>query len=89
MGQSNDQNGQGSRVIVRTHGEKALVRRFWSAVGPVILVTDDENLRQLASGRPGALPPIGFPREDVFRWTPKGAVLAAKGRWSELKKALE
>jgi hypothetical protein len=80
---------QGDLVIVRTYGGVPLVRRVWNEDDSYIYITNDEQLELLIKGQK-ALEPIGFPREDVFKYDPKLAsemdrlVKSEKWEWNKL-----
>lgn len=65
---------KGDIVIVRTYGGVPLIRRVWEEDESGVYITDDVQLKRLLAGG-YAIQPIGFPREDVFRFDPE---LAAK-----------
>ena len=62
------------QVIVRAYGNEPLIRRVWSTASKIIYITTDANDD-----------PIGFPREDVFKFDNELAVkmkrLNDSGKW--------
>jgi hypothetical protein len=76
---------RGDDVIVRAFGGLPLVRKVWSIGARVIYLTDDEQFQKLKAGK-SALQPIGFPKEDVFKFDT--AILESL-KWSEAKPYLE
>jgi hypothetical protein len=80
---------KGELVIVRSYGGKPLVRRLWDERETVIYITNDEQFQLLLEGK-GGLEPIGFPREDVFKYDDDLArsmdvrYLAGKWDWDKL-----
>ena len=60
---------QGDLVIVRAFRGKPLVRRVWDKVGHGVYITDDAHFKRLLAGEKISQP-VGFPREDVFRYDP-------------------
>jgi hypothetical protein len=79
-------NMRGDLVIVRAYGDEALVRRVWEENSNAVFITDDTNLKLLLSGS-DALQPIGFPKEDVFKYDQMVAntIKNNKCDWSRLK----
>jgi len=75
---------RGNIVIIRTYGDVPLVRRVWDEDDSTIYITNDEQFQLLNEGKE-ALEPIGFPREDVFKYTPDLAAamdqLVKSGKW--------
>jgi len=65
---------KGNKVIIRTYGGKPLIRRVWEEHEKIILITDDIQFGLLESGEE-AIMPIGFPREDVFKYDHELAML--------------
>ncbi|MCX6702883.1 MAG: hypothetical protein NTW60_03400 [Candidatus Wolfebacteria bacterium] len=61
---------RGDIVIVRSYGGVPLVRRIWEEDERGVYITDDVQLKRLLAGG-YAIPPIGFHREDVFRFNPE------------------
>ncbi len=61
---------RGELVIIRVFGGEPAVRRVWENSDRVVYITDDDNLKLLLAGKP-ALEPIGFPKEDVFKFDNK------------------
>ena len=56
---------QGDTVIVRTYGNKPLIRRVWNVISGIVFITNDEYFKTLSEG--GYAPmPIGFKIEDIF-----------------------
>jgi hypothetical protein len=81
---------RGDLVIVRAFRGVPLVRRVWEEVERGVYITDDAHLEQLLAGEK-TIQPIGFPREDVFRYDPELAArmddLVKKGEWDWTKLA--
>lgn len=75
---------QGDLVIVRAYGNVPLVRRVWDEEKNGVYITDDEGLRRLREGDTEVWP-VGFPREDVFKFDPELAKdcdrLRESGKW--------
>jgi hypothetical protein len=61
---------KGDTVIVRSFGDKPLVRRVWEVTSEIVFICSEENYNVLSSGKEGLLP-VGFPREYVYRYNPK------------------
>ena len=61
-----------------------MIRRLWDEDNYGVYITNDEQFQLLINGRE-ALKPIGFPREDVFKYDPKLASLMdqliTSGKW--------
>jgi hypothetical protein len=80
---------QGDLVIVRSYGGVPLVRRVWEEDKRGVYITDDVHFKLLATGESSVLP-VGFPRQDVFRYDPSLAELvtlspeACEWRWDSL-----
>jgi hypothetical protein len=60
---------RGKTVVVRTFGDRPLVRRVWDADADAVYITDDVQYQRLVAGEP-ALNPVGFPWEDVYEVEP-------------------
>lgn len=60
---------RGERVIVRSFGDRPLVRRVWAADEHSVYISAEGEYQKLSRGEE-ALLPVGFPREDVFRFDP-------------------
>ena len=79
---------QGDLVIVRAFRGRPLVRRVWEEVKHGVYITDDTHFQRLLAGEKDSQP-IGFPREDVFRYDPELAkemdVLYQTGKWDWTK----
>ena len=73
---------KGDKVIVRAFRNKPLVRRVWEVTSDVIFICSEENYNALSSGNEGLLP-VGFPREDVYRYNPK-IDLSTQVQWDKL-----
>ena len=75
---------RGEQVIVRSYGGVPLIRRLWDKDELGIYITNDEQLALLLEGK-NALLPVGFPREDVFKYDPKLTAsmdrLYKEGKW--------
>ena len=82
---------RGDLVIVRAFGGVPLVRRVWEEVGRGVYITDDIHFKRLLAGENGAIQPVGFPREDVFKFAPEIAAvmddLIQGGKWDWTKLA--
>ncbi len=81
---------RGDLVIVKAYGEKPLIRRIWNSNENVVYITNDEQFQLLIAGK-DAIEPIGFPREDVFKYDQKLATSMErlhhnkKWDWNKLK----
>lgn len=76
---------KGQLVIVRAYGGKALIRRIWDVEKNLVYILDEENYQKLSRGQK-ALEPIGFPKEDVFKYHPEIAKkLNDKIEWTSLE----
>lgn len=75
---------KGDKVIVRAYRETALIRRIWDINEYVIYIIDENNYQKLKSGQK-ALEPIGFPKEDVFKYKPELEKNLDKINWSKLE----
>jgi hypothetical protein len=73
---------KGDKVIVRTSQNKPLVRRVWEVTSDAVFICSEENYRALEKGEDG-LSPVGFPREYVYRYSPK-IDLSTKVKWDQL-----
>ena len=61
---------QGDKVIVRAYGDRPLVRRVWEVSSGAVFICSEENYKALVNGQEG-LEPVGFPKEYVYKYTPK------------------
>lgn len=66
---------RGDKVIVRSFGDRPLVRRVWAADEEGVYISAEGEYQKLSRGEE-ALSPVGFPREDVFRFDPEIAATA-------------
>ena len=75
---------RGDFVIVRAFGNIPLIRRVWDEDDKAVYITNDEQFQFLIEAKE-ALEPIGFPREDVFKYDPELASsmdrLLKGGKW--------
>ncbi len=76
---------RGEIVVVRVFGGAGLVRRVWDVSESVVYLTDDEQLQRYALGLP-MLIPIGFPREDVFKFS-AGTAVGGTVDWNRLERS--
>lgn len=60
---------RGEKVIVRTFGNRAVIRRVWTADHEQVHITDDAQFAKLIKGE-SAIQPVCFRRADVFRCDP-------------------
>jgi len=58
---------KGELVIVRSYGGKPLSRRVWDTNDHIIYIINDQQFQLLMKGA-DAIGPVGFPREDVFKY---------------------
>lgn len=81
---------RGDLVIVRAFRGMPLVRRIWEEVERGVYITNDACLERLLAGEE-TIQPVGFPREDVFRFDPEMAkemdALYQAGEWDWTKLA--
>jgi hypothetical protein len=77
---------RGDTVIVRSYGGVPLLRKVWEDRGPVVDIVSEENFQLLEVGDPRAIGPIGFPKEDVYRFDAKfsGAIERNDLNWGML-----
>ena len=80
---------RGDLVIIRAFGGIPLVRRIWEEVERGVYITDDTLFKRLMAGENGTIQPVGFPREDVFKFDPEIAAamdtLIQTGNWDWTK----
>ena len=76
---------KGDKVIVRADREEALIRLVWAVDEDAVYITDEAGFGKLSAGLDGLFP-IGFPREDVFRYDTKlaGQIGQPGWKWSSL-----
>ncbi len=80
---------RGDLVIVRAFRGVPLIRRIWEEVEHGVYITDDSHLERLLAGEK-TIQPVGFQREDVFRYDPELAkdmdtlCQTAKWDWTKL-----
>jgi hypothetical protein len=79
---------RGDIVIVRAFGGEPLVRRIWEEAGRGIYITTDTIFENMLAGDT-KIQPVGFPREDVFKFDPELAAvmndLIEVGKWDWTK----
>jgi hypothetical protein len=79
---------RGDLVIVRAFNSRPLVRRVWEEVEHGVYITDDTHFELLMAEEP-TIQPVGFPREDVFKFDPELAAimddLIQGGKWDWIK----
>lgn len=76
---------KGQMVIIRSFGDKPLIRRVWDTSENLVYITNDKQFQLLIEGKK-AIEPIGFPREDIFQYDPEIAKSLNKGcDWNKLK----
>jgi hypothetical protein len=76
---------RGEAVFIRTYDGRLLKRRVWDTGDDVVFIADDEDMEKMLAGEE-ALPPIGFPKEDVFRYEPDlGESFFDRPDWSKLR----
>jgi hypothetical protein len=75
---------RGQLVIARAFQGGLLVRRVWEAANGLVYLATDAEYRKLEAGLE-ALPPIGFPANDVFVYDKAVATAKAKPQWDKLK----
>lgn len=76
---------RGETVIVRAFGGKPLVMKVWSVGARVVYLTDKADLEKMLAGAE-VPPPIGFPREDVFKYNAEAAANLNATIWPKLVK---
>jgi len=76
---------KGQLVIVRSYGNEPLIRRIWEVRNHLVYIINDEEYKKLTSGQ-RAIEPIGFPKEDVFKYSPEILkILNHNVEWSKLE----
>lgn len=75
---------RGTTVIARAFGGVALVRRVWEVANGLVYLCSDAEFNKLEAGGE-ALPPIGFPAEDVFVFEAEALKANESVKWSKLK----
>ncbi len=76
---------RGEQVIVRSYGDKPLLRNVWGVGKDVVYITRESQCqRTVEHGE--QIDFIGFPREDVFQYDPQLAAsmekLYREGKWN-------
>lgn len=75
---------RGDLLIVKAYNGLPLIRRIWDEDEKAVYITDDTQLDFLLAGK-NALLPVGFPREDAFKFDPELAAnmetLYKNGKW--------
>jgi hypothetical protein len=81
---------KGSLVIARCYEGLPVVLRVWEMGNRVIYLSEDSQFQKLMAGME-ALPPIGFPPDDVFAYDPKlsGRMSGHSIDWSKLPRFLK
>jgi hypothetical protein len=78
---------RGTLVIARCYGGRPAVLRVWDRGSKLIYLSEESQFQQLSTGRE-ALPPIGFPADDVFAYDPAAMEQVVSGSvdWGSLRK---
>jgi hypothetical protein len=74
---------RGDLVIVRAYRGKPFVMKVWEVGKRVIYLAKEEQFLYLLSNDSRAVGPIGFPKEDVFKFDP--TIAKVIDRFSEEK----
>lgn len=74
---------RGETVIVRAFGGRPLIKKIWSVGARVVYLLDETDLEKMLAGG-GGVQPIGFPKEDVFRYDPETAGALSEAIWPKL-----
>lgn len=64
---------RGEFVLVRAFGKRPLIRRIWEVGEAAIYVVSDAQFQLMVENSPEAVGPVGFPKEDVFKYDKKCA----------------
>ena len=75
---------RGARVIARDYKGAALVRRVWAVGETVVYLSDEDNFKKLEANQE-ALPPVGFPKGDVFDFQSTVSEGKLLTNWKQLK----
>jgi hypothetical protein len=74
---------RGDTVIVRAFGGKPLILKVWSVGARVVYLTDEGGIEKMQAGAE-IIPPLGFPKEDVFKYEPEAAANLKRVNWAKL-----
>lgn len=74
---------RGECVLARGFGGVVLVRRVWEVGNGLVYLSSDAEFVKLEAGQ-DALPPIGFPVNDVFAYNEAVAKGDANPKWGNL-----
>jgi hypothetical protein len=79
---------RGQQVIVRSYGGKPLIRKIWEVKEGAILIMEEAQFQLFVKNDLRAIGPIGFPREDVFKFDSKFANLTSDSNfdWTKLER---
>jgi hypothetical protein len=61
---------RGETVIVRAYRGRPFLMKVWEVGKEVVYLTKEEQFLYLLSNDSRAIGPIGFPKEDVFKFDP-------------------
>ena len=73
----------GDTVIARGYRNRPLVRKVHSSGDRVVYLVTNEQFNLITDGK-SSVPPIGFPKEDVFEYD-ETVVTSGSVDWSKLK----
>jgi hypothetical protein len=74
---------RGETVIVRAFGGKPLLKKVWSVGARVVYLLDETDLEKMLAGGE-SVQPIGFPKEDVFKYDAAMAGILSETVWPKL-----
>lgn len=76
----------GDYVVARSFGDVPLIRRVWDEGKDVVYICTEERYSQLLAGETD-LPPVGFPKSDVFEYDEDtfGELMGDPSAWRKLK----
>ena len=74
----------GETVLVREYGGRPVICKVWEVTREKVYICTEENFEKLKAHKDRPFPsncfPIGFPKEDVFRYNPKRKAMLSDWR---------
>lgn len=69
---------RGDTIVVRSYGNKPLIRRVWQVTDRAVYIHSEENYQKHIQGI-AVVGPVGFPRDDAYVYEPDTFPADAEG----------